>query len=242
VRARTLILAAATAALLSAGAVAQAAFTDSGSVEHATFASAAEFPPVVSKLPVVLGAPQVGLGLALTGGAFNVNPTTASYQWLRCDATGASCLTIAGATTSTYTPVTADATKTLRVDLTPVNGSTAGATVRSEPTGVVLALLSGPSLSTPLTTTTPTITGTAAVGQTLGSTTGTWVQALAVAQYKWLRCDATGAGCVAIAGATASTYTLTAADRGKRLMLALTANVLNLVAATANTDTTAVVA
>lgn len=114
--------------------------------------------------------------------------------------------------------------------------------MRSEATQVVLAQGAGPSIWAPVATNTPTITGTATVGQTLSGTTGTWVQLLAVAQWQWQRCDATGAGCVAIAGATNQSYVLTAADRGRRVGLTVTANVLNLARASANTDTTAIVA
>ena len=41
--------------------------------------------------------------------------------------------------------------------------------------------------------------------------------------YAWSRCDATGAACAAIAGATAKTYVLAAADVDKTLRLAVTA-------------------
>jgi hypothetical protein len=230
-------------AVLGACGVAVASPWTNASVAHNTFASATEFPPVVRQVPVVLGAPQASLPLHATGGTFAPVTTSATYSWLRCDALGASCAAITGAgSTADYTMVAADVGKTIRVDMTPVNGATSGAVVRSEPTPVVLAQGAGPSIWAPVVSNTPVITGTTTVGQTLSGSTGTWVQLLGLAQWQWMRCTATGTSCVAIAGATSQTYTLVAADRGSRLMLAVTANVLNLARNTADTDSTAIIA
>ncbi len=188
----------------------------------------------------MLGAPQSGLALRATAGAFSPAPTTMTYTWLRCDATGASCAST-GATGADYAPQLADVGKTLRVEVAPVNGTTPGAAVRSEPSPAVLLQGTGPSLLTPVPSSTPSIAGTATVGQTLTAAPGVWVQLLGGIGYRWLRCDATGAGCAAIGGATSQSYTLTAADRGARLSLAVTVSVLGLVSTTAVTETTAVV-
>jgi hypothetical protein len=217
-------------------------WSDSRSASGSTFAAASEFPPVLRQLPVVLGAPQAALPLRATSGGFAPATTSATYTWLRCNAAGASCAAIAGAgTTADYTAAAADVGSTIRVDMTPVNGSTAGVAVRSEPSQVVLAQGAGPSIWSPVTTNTPTITGTATVGQTLTGTTGTWVQLLGIVQWQWERCDATGAGCAPIAGATSQTYAPTATDRGRRLSLTVTVNVLNLARTKADTDSTAIV-
>jgi hypothetical protein len=63
---------------------------------------------------------------------------------------------------------------------------------------------------------TPTITGTARVGQTLTANPGTWSPASAKLEYQWLRDGA------AISGATAKTYKLIAADQGKRVSVKVT--------------------
>ena len=60
---------------------------------------------------------------------------------------------------------------------------------------------------------TPAISGTPQVGLTLTANTGTWAPAPSSYAYQWWRCDATGAACGAIAGATSSSYTMVAADR-----------------------------
>ena len=70
----------------------------------------------------------------------------------------------------------------------------------------------------------PTITGTAAPGQTLSEAHGGWTNKPTGFAYQWQRCDAAGNGCVAISGATAQTYPLTAADVGSTIRVAETAS------------------
>jgi hypothetical protein len=78
--------------------------------------------------------------------------------------------------------------------------------------------------SAPANTAPPTITGTTTVGSTLTATTGTWTGSPApTLAYQWKRCDSGGANCGPIAGATASTYMLAAADQGSRLLVTVTA-------------------
>jgi hypothetical protein len=242
VRARALIAAALAAVVVTGGAAgyAGAAFTDDAARSSSTFAAAAEFPPVVSAVPSVLGTAQMGVALHATAGAFSPAPTSATVGWLRCDGAGAGCVST-GATGADYTPGLSDVGKTLRAELTPVNGSTPGAAVRSEPTLAVLGLSLGPVIVSPVATNTPSITGTATVGQTLTGAPGNWVQLLSTTAYRWQRCDATGAGCAPIAGATSQTYTLVAADRGRRLSLVVTVASLGLLATSAVTATTGVV-
>ncbi len=79
----------------------------------------------------------------------------------------------------------------------------------------------------PVNTTLPKINGTAKVNSTLSLAflTGTWSSQNAVTSVslQWQRCDAAGANCVAITGATASTYKPVAADVGSRIVLRSTA-------------------
>ena len=76
---------------------------------------------------------------------------------------------------------------------------------------------------TPVNTALPTITGTATEGQILTGTDGTWTNTPTGFTRAWLKCDAAGANCVAIPGATASTYTVTATDVGATLRFSVTA-------------------
>ena len=68
------------------------------------------------------------------------------------------------------------------------------------------------------------ISGSAQVGNTLTVSNGTWTGTNPITYvYEWQRCDSAGANCVAISGATSSTYTLVAADVGFRIRSRVTA-------------------
>jgi len=69
---------------------------------------------------------------------------------------------------------------------------------------------------TPASLAPPAVTGTAQQGQTLSVTVGSWRNTGTVS-YSWQRCDAAGANCVAIDGATTSTYAVAATDAGTTL-------------------------
>lgn len=74
----------------------------------------------------------------------------------------------------------------------------------------------------PANTALPTISGTTIDGEVLSATTGTWTGADSYA-YQWLSCDSAGGSCVAIASATANTYTLVSADVGSTIRVRVTA-------------------
>lgn len=76
---------------------------------------------------------------------------------------------------------------------------------------------------TPLDVTPPAIAGTAAVGQTLTASPGTWSNADVELTYQWQRCDAAGANCADIAGATSTTYAIVATDAGSTFEVVETA-------------------
>ena len=76
----------------------------------------------------------------------------------------------------------------------------------------------------PVATTPPAIVGVAAVGQTLTASPGTWqAPKPPTFAFRWQRCDATGAACTPIAGASAQTYVVTTADVGHALVVVVTA-------------------
>lgn len=209
-----LTLATLAGALAGTGTFAVAAFTESATNGGNTFAAAADFVPVSDSVPDVAGAPKQGATLSASTGDWLLNPDSYAYQWERCDATGGSCADITLATASSYTPGAGDATtNTLRVRVRAVNG-TQSQTARSEPTDTVKSSLS----DAPTNTTMPTISDTTpAVGDLLAVTPGTWSLGAMGAQYQWQRCNAVGASCTDISLATASSYTVTSADRGARL-------------------------
>ena len=94
-------------------------------------------------LPINIGKPSLSttmpsqnVPLLTTNGSWTNNPTSYVYQWERCNASGAECSSIAGETSSSYTPVEADLEHTLVMTVTATNneGSTPAS---SSPTSVV---------------------------------------------------------------------------------------------------------
>ena len=80
------------------------------------------------------------------------------------------------------------------------------------------------SAQPPSNSTSPSVTGTEQVGQTLQASTGSWggTPPLTFA-FAWSRCDPAGANCQPIGGATSSSYTLVGADLGATLRVTVTA-------------------
>ena len=94
--------------------------------------------------------------------------------------------------------------------------------------------------SPPTNTNPPTISGNPVNGQLLSAATGAWTGSPTGYSYEWRRCDATGAGCVAIASATLPGYTLLSADVGHTLRVAATASNAEGNATAVSTQTAAV--
>jgi hypothetical protein len=96
--------------------------------------------------------------------------------------------------------------------------------------GILLASVGNSYGSLPVNIVAPAVTGTAAVGQTLSTTDGTWTGAPAPTfSYQWQR------NSVDIAGATSSTYVLVAADYDNPIRCVVTAtNPLGVVSANSN--------
>jgi hypothetical protein len=182
--------------------------------------------PANSVRPVVSGTAAVGHTLATTNGTWTGSPTAYAYQWLRCAAGGIGCTSIGGATGATYVAAPADAGFELEVRVSATNAA-ATVAATSALTAVVVAK---PSASRA-----PHIAGKARVGKRLTATTGTWTGPPSGYQYAWLRCNARGAHCVRIPGATTATYAARAADRAHRLRVRVTAvNVAGSGAATSS--------
>jgi hypothetical protein len=94
--------------------------------------------PVATAKPTIGGSASVGQQLSASAGSWSgTTPMTYAYQWQRCDTAGASCAPIAGASSQTYTLVSADAGTTERVSVAATN--TAGSsTATSAPTTSVV--------------------------------------------------------------------------------------------------------
>jgi type II secretory pathway pseudopilin PulG len=169
-------------------------------------------PPVNTVLPGISGTLAAGQTLTATPGTWTgTAPINYTYQWQRC--TGATCVNISGATSSTFALTSSDVGKTLQVAVTATN-SDGTATATSANTAAVTGVA-------PANTAVPTISGTAKDGQTLTANNGTWTGTAPITYgYQWLRC--TGASCVNISGATNQTYALTPADVGNKIEVIVT--------------------
>jgi hypothetical protein len=98
--------------------------------------------------PTISGSTVVGEVLTANPGTWTGSGITFTYLWSRCDASGGACTDITSATQSTYTLVTADAGKTLRVKVTGTNASGSNA-VTSAPTAVVTTAPAPPATGCP---------------------------------------------------------------------------------------------
>jgi hypothetical protein len=81
----------------------------------------AELAPRNTELPTVSGTPAAGETLTATPGTWSGKPTSFAYQWQRCDAAGATCTDISGATGQAYVIAEVDFGSTLRVAVTARN-------------------------------------------------------------------------------------------------------------------------
>jgi hypothetical protein len=96
-------------------------------------------PPSDATPPAVSGVAKQGQTLTSTAGTWNgTAPMTFGYQWLRCDTSGGSCASIAGASTSSYQLQSADVGSTVRSQVTATNPGGAS-TARSSQTATVQA-------------------------------------------------------------------------------------------------------
>ena len=172
--------------------------------------------PANTAVPTISGAPQLGSTLTAGNGTWTgTTPISYSYQWLRCDSSGANCSDINGATSSTYDPVAADLGSTIRVRVTGTNvgGSSSAQSAQT-------AVVSG---SPPANTVAPGVSGTAQEGSTLTASNGTWTGTAPITySYQWLRCDSSGANCSNIASATSASYALVPADVGFTIRIRVT--------------------
>ena len=183
--------------------------------------------PVATVKPVVTGS-YAAVGVELTGTRGTWTSISAYFrpQWYRCTKAGAAvdqytsvsvpsgCSAISGATELTYTPVTADKGKFLRMR----SGGTGdgGQLFSFSKATAVIGTAPASRASAP-----PTVGGVLKVGRTLTAAKGTWTATPAATyRYQWYRCTATGAAastvpvtCTVIAGATKSTYKVLAADK-----------------------------
>ena len=186
-------------------------------------------------LPTITGTKVVGgtLTAAVTGIADANGLVSASngiagygftYQWFRVDSDGSSNRTsITNATSTTYTIASDDDAKRLIVEVSFRDDA-------NNDEGPLASVASG-IVGNNMATGAPTITGTAQAGQTLTAAKGTITDTDGTTKadnnesgfaytYEWFRVDTDGtSNKTLITGATASTYTLTADEVGKKVIV-----------------------
>ena len=179
--------------------------------------------PTVSSPPSIVGTPEAGKLLSAVPGVWDGGkPLAFAFQWRQCDAAGANCADIAGATRETYRPTSDDVGHSLKLLVTAATSTAtkhayAPATVAVSPAGT-------PPIARPTNITSPVVHGSIQVGQKLKSTAGTWTGSPTKFTYRWQRCDSSGFNCVAIAKARWVTYTPTPDDLGSTLQVVVTAS------------------
>ena len=152
--------------------------------------------------------PLYGYSLELSGNPFDyaIAPdvtSTLSYQWY---ANGTS---IKGATSATFTPPAADIGKVITVKETATNPEWNTASF----TSAGVTILGGGAVNA---ISPPTITGSPAVGASLGAATGTWNVSGLTFHYQWRVAG------LDVPGATASTFTPLASDFGDDVSVTVT--------------------
>ena len=195
-------------------------FTDDADNEEtltsaATTAVAARPNTPATGLPTISGTAQVDETLtADTSGIADedgLDNDTFSYQWIRSD--GNNDTDIGGQTGSTYTLVSADKGKTIKVRVSFTDDADNEETLTSAATTAVAARPNTPATGQ------PTISGTAQVDETLTADTSGIADEdgldNATFSYQWIR--SVGNNDTDISGQTGSTYTLASADKGKTI-------------------------
>jgi hypothetical protein len=165
--------------------------------------------------PNIMGNPQPPNTLYASPGTWSVPLTGVDYDWERCDLDGVSDCTLLAADTAHYALTSGDDGHTI-VLIANVSSPGRVATAQSAP----LVVQDQPL---PQATVLPTVSGTTVRTFVMGANGGVWTNSPRALAYQWERCNASGHNCLAIPGATQSTYQLTNVDEASTITVAVSA-------------------
>ena len=189
------------------------------------------------------GEPTVGSlsPLLVSPGTWSSAPATSagsfSYAWYQCSNEITSvpnslpngCTLIAGATSQSYFPVDGNAGKFILAKVT----ASVRSNLSTDAPIVIYTRSSAAVQNRPQITLSPSISGTAHLGSSLQYSAGTATGFEAPTNtYQWWNCSAAvsagttdvSGSCVAIDGATSSSYTITSGDIGDRIVVVMTSS------------------
>ncbi|MFF4901085.1 Tat pathway signal protein [Streptomyces sp. NPDC001068] len=155
--------------------------------------------------PKITGTAKVGAKVTAATGSWSAAPTSYTYQW-KADGKA-----VSGATAASYTVPASLLGKKLTVTVTAVRSGW----LSGSATSAAVTIAKGDA---PKATKAPTVTGTAKTGKKLTAAHGTWSPAATSYAYQWY------ANGKAISGATSSTLTLKAAQKGRKITVRVTAH------------------
>jgi alpha-tubulin suppressor-like RCC1 family protein len=174
-------------------------------------------PPVNTALPTVSGGARDGQTLVASTGTWSGRaPISYAYQWQSCNWVAEECHAIEGAAGSSYVLGQGQEGDTVSVIVTATNAS-GTAQASSAATAVV-------EQGAPSEVETPSVSGVAAVGQTLKASSGQWSGSEVQVSYQWEQCNSSGVECSPIAGATNNEYTAAESDLGRTLRVLIGAS------------------
>ena len=203
---------------------------DSGRTKSVQPAQPADTAPQISQV-AISGSTTVGSTFTATTSYTGTEPVTVSYQWHSCAADGGSCTNVGGGGAQ-YTLTKPDYGRTFSVTATATNNAGSD----SKDSGLTAAVTDPVHF-----TSDPSISGNAAVGQTLTATATADGTPQPVVSFQWRRCDADGTSNCVTFGPVGDKYTLTSADYGHAMVVVATASNSNDSAGPASSRPTAAV-
>lgn len=188
------------------------------SAAKASNSAMVESVPSNESAPAISGDMLVGNTLTTTPGTwYGGGAQVFSYQWYDCsNSNGTGCSPISGATSSTYTLADSDYNDYLTVAVTATNDAGTSSPVDSLPTGPTPGVSASFSGS-------PSIVGTAQVGNTLNAAVSTSGYPTPTMTYQWTYSTTSAGPYSNISGATSSSYNVDSAYVGDYIGLNVTA-------------------